>query len=164
VPGHNRSMFDSGATRSMVNFILKVDGLLLTKKGFVKVAGGGIISSLGTGKGLGNLGEVMVVTGLERDLLSTGAQDDLYGYWTIFGDGGVVVTDERPVLKGKTIRSGELVNRKYLLHDDQFMKHLFSDSGGLRRATEVFNIHQEEAERRAFKRWSNIADTLLILP
>ena len=41
-----------------------------------------------------------MVTGLERDLLST-AQDDLYGYWTIFGDDGVVISDERPVLKVK---------------------------------------------------------------
>ena len=55
-------MFDSGATRTMVNSVLKVAGPLLTKKGSVKVAGGGVISSLGTGVGLGNLGEVMVVT------------------------------------------------------------------------------------------------------
>jgi hypothetical protein len=115
-------MFDSGATRTMINSVLKLSGPLERKAGTVRVAGGGGIPSTGTGLA-GNLGKALVVPDLDLDLIST-PQDDLSGYWTVFGGEEVVVMDERPILKGNVIRSGELVNNKYLLEERQF-KDLF---------------------------------------
>ena len=104
----------------MINSILKLSGPLKRKAGTVRVAGGGGIPSIGTGPA-GNLGIALVVTGLDRDLIST-PQDDLSGFWTIFGGEKVVVMDESPVLKGNVIRSGVLKDNKYLLEEKQFME------------------------------------------
>ena len=64
------------------------------------------------GIGTTSLGASLCVPGLEKPLIST-AQDDATGLFTTFGGGTVIVTDQRPITKGRIIRSGTLAHGHY---------------------------------------------------
>ena len=110
-----RKLYDSGCSYNMFNSHQDFDTLTLGGREPIEIADGSFIHS--TGRGESSIyGKALLVPDLSIGLIST-PQDDLAGNFTLYGDGKVLVLDERPIITGNIIRSGTLVNDQRYLSD-----------------------------------------------
>ena len=85
------------------------------------------------------LGEARYCRSFKNSLLSV-SQDDKLGHWTIFGGGQCMVVDRRPIIAGKVVRRGVMIDDLY---------H-YTPSVGRTRALASHMIADDRPEARAY--------------